>query len=390
MKSTKKFAVLLTAMALTGNSLLCSCTKTQETTIPETTPEETTTAATTTTAETSEEPEVTEKQLPQVSFTTDYEEIVFDGNPDTKIETTDYCYYEGDKYFLLAEKGLVLPGDFANTITLIIDELEKELGMSLCTPDYEYSNGIIDNSVSYNGFNPWAGWCAGTKLPIFLEVDEDDYGYISCGDSEFLTIIDYDMFSDDIWNSVPSYYENTEWRRTGCIDYATIAHELTHAITGRNCQVSEIMTEGIAEYMGRTCIEALKDKSPAIGAYYEIRYLYDYGVPEPVNADNAEDIFVGDYNEIEYADRGAQYVYGRYLCQFLYENYGDDSFARFCAKVKAMNLDYYYGDYDEADIRIMAAVMKELFGEDIFERFGDWCVDIDALQSVDGVYPMPE
>ena len=389
MKSSKKIAVLLTAMALAGNSLLCSCSKTVETTAPETTPEETTTAATTT-VETTEEPTEITDSLPQVSYTTNYEAIVFDGNPETKIEAADFCYYEGDTYFLLVEKGTVLPGDFADTITLIISELEKELGMSLCTPDYEYSNSIIDNSVAYNGFNPWQGWCAGTKLPIFIEVDEDDYGYIPCADSEFVTLIDYEMFSDDIWNSVPSYYENTEWRKMGCIDYGTIAHEITHAITSRNVQLSMIMTEGIAEYMSRTCIEALKDKSPSIAEYYEIRYLYDYGVPEPVNADNAEDIFIGDYNEIDYADRGAEYVYGRYLCQFLHENFGDDYFARFCAKVKSMNLEYHYGEYNESDIRIMAAIMKELFGEDVFERFGDWCVDNDALQAVDGVYPMPE
>ena len=54
---TKKIAVLFTAMALAGNSLLCSCAQTAETTAAsETTSEETATAAVTTAEETVTEP----------------------------------------------------------------------------------------------------------------------------------------------------------------------------------------------------------------------------------------------------------------------------------------------------------------------------------------------
>ena len=262
--------------------------------------------------------------------------------------------------------------------------------MELCTPDYEYSHGIIDNSVYYDGFNPWDNWSLGTKLPIFLIADETDEGLISCGDSEFACFVEYELFSDEIWNSCPSYYENTDWRRLDYIDYTTAAHELTHSITGRNGKMSKIVTEGIAEYMGRSVIEALASDHPSIGITYERHYRYDNGVPEPVNADNAESIFLDDYQEIDAAGRGAEYVYGRYFWQFLFENYGSDAYFKYNEMVKSYHIEGWYGYYEEGANQKFTDAAKAVFGDDVFEEFGDWCVENDALQSVDGVYPIPE
>lgn len=390
MKRLKVLAVLLTASMLTGNALLCSCTKPAETS--DTSAEETaTTVATTTTEETTTE-ESTEptRFIPDISFNTDYEEITLDGNPDSEFVSTDYCYLESEKYFLLIEPGIKLPGDYANNLDAIIDEIEKELGIELCTTDYEYSHGIINMSVYYDGFNPWDNWSLGTKLPIFLIADETDEGLISCGDSEFVCFVEYELFSDEIWNSCPSYYENTDWRRLDFIDYTNAAHELTHAITGRNGKANSIVSEGIAEYMGRSVIAALASDYPSIGVTYDKHYLYDYGVPEPVNADNAESIFFDDYQEIDTADRGAEYVYGRYFWQFLFDNYGSDAYFKYNEMVKSYHIEGWYGSYEDSDNQKFTDAVKAVFGDDVFEKFGDWCVENDALQSVEGVYPMPD
>ena len=128
------------------------------------------TTTTETTEETTEESTEPTNFIPDISFTTYYEEITLDGDPDSVFVSTDYCYLESDKYFLLIEPGIKLPGDYADNLDAIIDEIEKELGMELCTPDYEYSHGIIDNSVYYDGFNPWDNWSIGTKLPISFGV----------------------------------------------------------------------------------------------------------------------------------------------------------------------------------------------------------------------------
>lgn len=394
MKRIKAISILLMASMFAGNMLLCSCSKPAETS-DTSADETTTTAATATTAATTTEEtteEITEPTnfIPDSSFTTNYEEITLDGDPDSVFVSTDYCYLESDKYFLLIEPGIKLPGDYADNLDAIIDEIEKELGMELCTPDYEYSHGIIDNSVYYDGFNPWDNWSLGTKLPIFLIADETDEGLISCGDSEFAFFVEYELFSDEIWNSCPSYYENTDWRRLDYIDYTTAAHELTHSITGRNGKMSKIVTEGIAEYMGRSVIEALASDHPSIGITYERHYRYDNGVPEPVNADNAESIFLDDYQEIDAAGRGAEYVYGRYFWQFLFENYGSDAYFKYNEMVKSYHIEGWYGYYEEGANQKFTDAAKAVFGDDVFEEFGDWCVENDALQSVDGVYPIPE
>ena len=43
-------------------------------------------------------------------------------------------------------------------------------------------------------------------------------------------------------------------------------------------------------------------------------------------------------------------------------------------------LDYSYGNYSEAKTRKYAAAIKETFGDDVFTKFGNWCVANDMLQ----------
>lgn len=178
------------------------------------------------------------------------------------------------------EAGIDLPGDFADNLDRIIDELETELGMELMTPDYECSMaGIINISVYYDGFNPWSDWKLGTKLPIFLLVDSEAKGWALCGDSECVIAIDYGLHSDDSWNEAsPNFLYAFD--RPKYVDYSAFAHEITHAITSRNCEMNSIMTKGIASFMERNIIDELADDYSEFAVVKENRYLYDYGIPE--------------------------------------------------------------------------------------------------------------
>ena len=363
---------MILAVLLAGNVFLCSCTA-AETKATETSIEETATTVSETTEETTLASAVTSKPK-----SASYPEISLDGVESHHYIAEDFCYIESEKYVLFIEKDIDIPGDYVVNLDAIIDELEIKLGMSI-TPEH-FEEPIAPDMSSYFGFNPWKNFDIGNRLPIFLCVDRKDEALISCACESFVVFVQYELFSDELWNSVPDYRDNS-WRRHEYVNYAESAHEITHAITSRNCALPQIMTEGIAEHMGRVIIDELADDYPSIAEVKANRYLFDYTVPEAVNADNAEEIFFVDYNQIAAADRGAEYVYGRYMCEYLYEQFGDGFFTMYTDKVIEKNIDYAYGNYDEEIAQKYTDTMKEVFGDDIFTNFGAWCVEKDVLQS---------
>ncbi len=390
--SFSRTALISASALLAGIILLCSCSQiTKNTgrntsggekqdgaeTAAVTTTEVTTSAATTATDDTQPYVDGDNTQI-YIPDSTPYKKITLDGVKDHHFIADDFCYIESEKCFIFLDKDIDLPGDFVVNVEAIITEIENQLGISSCPDSYNYCP-LSDNSSYYGGINPWKGWHTGNKIPIFLMVDRKSEGLISCAFSDETIFVIYELFSEDFWNSVPDY-KNNPWRRMDAVDYGTIAHELTHTITGRNCDLTDILTEGIAEYTSRTVIDALADNYPSIGEYNAQRYLYDFGVPESVNADNAERIFIEDYNQLTHAERGAQYDYGRCLFNYLNNEYGADYFSRLNSYINGNGLHYSYGNYDEALVTDYATALKELFGDDIFTKFGDWCVKNNQLQ----------
>ncbi|MBR6987692.1 MAG: hypothetical protein IKH82_06455 [Clostridiales bacterium] len=309
-----------------------------------------------------------------------YEEVKLDGVEEHHFVSTDYCYLESEKYVLLIDKGIDLPGDFQVNLDAIIDELESELGLSSCPDTYEYCGSVIDISIYFDGEYPWAGLGIGTKIPIFIMADDEPSGWISNASSEGAMFVIYEMFSEEVINSVPYYRDNPEYIND-YLDYTDIAHELTHVITERNHMTTEIITEGIAEYMGYAVIEELADEYPSIGVANEKRYNFDYTVPEKVNAENAERIFIDDFNSLTTAERGAQYSYGKYLFMYLYGSNGSGTYKMLNDKIIEKGIDYNRIEYSEAEVTKIAEALKETFGEDVFAKFGDWCVENNHLQT---------
>lgn len=115
----------------------------------------------------------------------------------------------------------------------------------------------------------------------------------------------------------------------------------------------------------------------------EKRSNYENSVLEAVNAKNAERIFIEDYHQLSTADRGSEYVYGKYLWTFIHERYGDAYYQDFCSKVQARKLTYKRGEsYDQEVVTEYADILKEMVGDDLFTSFGEWCVQNDHLQEV--------
>jgi hypothetical protein len=392
--------VVLTAFVFAGNVFLCSCGPVK-TTEPEVIENEPVTEEVTETVsepeevvsevkeveeveEVVEEPE--EVYVPTAQELSPYKEIKLDGVKEHHFVSDDYCYIESEKYVLFLDKDVDLPGDFVTNMDAIVDEIERQLQVSCMPEDYEYC-GVTDNT-SYYGMNPWEDWDIRPKMSIFIMTDEDAKGYISNASADDLVIADYALYSEDVWNSNPEFYASEYRVRFDYVDYYAIAHELTHTVTLRQSHMTDIMTEGIADYMSREVVNALAPAYPSIGenkAEAE-KYLYDAMIPEKVNADNAERIFISDYQDIDHADRGAEYVTGRYLCQFLDETYGDDFYLKYKEQIDKDGIDFGYDECTE-EVRInYANALKEVFGDDVFTKFGDWCVENHALQELGGVW----
>lgn len=382
-----KLSALLLASLLMGSVILSACdgteVKTEKTQTEETTAETTQVTESASEATTASASEVVDETVPNGRDTTPYEEITLSGNAEDHFVATDFCFIEGEKCVLFLQKDIDIPGDYLNNIDTIIDEIEVQLGVPYNPEGHKYGS-IVDMSV-YWGENPWEDWYIGTKIPIFLVADYDDAGLISGATGDFVVLVEYELFSDELWESVPSYKDN-DWRKLDYISYSTAAHEITHAITSRYCDMTMIMTEGIAEYTERKVIEVLGAENPAFEPTLENRYLYDNAIPEVINADNAEATFISDYSYISHAERGAEYTFGRYLWTFLFEKYGNDSFGKCIEKIKEKNIDYGYGNYEEEAVTQYADTLKELFGDDVFTEFGNWCVENNALQSTEGVW----
>lgn len=388
MKKTKKLSTLILAVSVIGSVLLCSCnTTTADQTTTETTEETTTTTTTEATEATTTEPRwETEAPEENPKDTTPYEKITLDGDKKNTFVSTDFCYIESEKYVLLLDRDIKLPGDFVTNVDAIINEIERELGVSACPSDLDYYT-VSDMSVYYdkkdedgNIINPWDDWDIGAKIPIFLVTDREDKARISCASYDFTVICDYALFSDELWNSIPSY-KNNGWRRSKYVDYSSIAHELTHTITLRHCDQTNILCEGIAQYMGKKIVDKLAKDYPSINECKKGYNWDESNIPQKVNAKNAEKIFIGDYHSLSHAQRGAEYYFGHHFWQYLFENYGDDAFVKYNNMMHMKKIEYNQSSYDEDTVKEIAGIFKELYGDDVFSKFGKWCVKKNYLQN---------
>ena len=244
--------------------------------------------------------------------------ITLSGNRDDRFLADDFCYVEGEKFFLLLEKDVCVPGDYADNVALIMDQLEKETGLTFAV---SYPIIPCDTcSVKY-GYNPWKDLFFGQKVPIYLFIDRESVGYISCASAEFTIIYDYNLFSDEVWDSVPAYHDNP-WRRDGVIEYSTVAHELTHTLTLRHAKLTKILTEGLADYYAEKVLLDLADQSEDFKKSARNMYLIN-SVKDTLTPENAEEIFLNDYSDLSQIERQDEYTLGRLYGIFLAKNYGD-------------------------------------------------------------------
>jgi|GEM_PF-2053193 len=305
-------------------------------------------------------------------------EITLSGNREDHIITDRYCYIEGEKFYLLMEPDLDIPGDFADNIAMIMDALEEETGLS-----YLAWRDNVSSCDQYSwkiGFDPWRDLNYGKKVPIFISVDREDNGYISHASSNYAKIYDYKLFSQEVWDSVPSYHEQPE-RRSDFVDYSTFAHELTHTLTLRHGENSRIFAEGIADHCAGVVMHVLADHSEDFTKSCEsmdfqfdlLEYALYVQHGSLITAENSENVFLNDFKDLSQAERGAEYCFGRLLFDYVAERYGKSFVCDFFAAVSDAGIvDVGYGNMTEEQMLQYTALFKSVVGDDIFTSFGTW------------------
>ena len=302
--------------------------------------------------------------------------INLSGKREDVFVTDKYYYYEGDKFFAYFDKDLKIPGDFCDSVALIMDQLEKETGLSFDCPG---SVPAMSSSESFFGKDdPWRYISPGKKVLIYVFADREAEGYISSSSTNgrFLDIVMYELFSDELWNSVPEYRDNP-WRLHDHISYFEVAHELTHTLMSRyHCGTTYIVTEGSADYYAERVLRALQDRSVDFQKSYEYfeKVYKSTKIAKKITPETAEDIFISDFSDVDFADRGDEYVFGRMLLEFITERYGDSFLKDFLAGAKERGLrsEFTYDVPWAHEPEKHAELVKDLAGEDVFTEFGKW------------------
>ena len=184
----------------------------------------------------------------------------------------------------------------------------------------------------------------------------------------------YELFSDELWNSVPDFRDNP-WRLADHISYYIFAHELAHTLTSRyHPGLTSIISEGSADYYAERVSRALKDRSEDFQKSYENfeKVQKSTKIAKKITPQTAEDIFLSDFEDVDHAHRGDEYTFGRLFFEFVTERYGDSFLKDFLAGAKERRLRSMSSDPPARETGRHAQLVKDLAGDDVFTEFGKW------------------
>ncbi|MBR4734232.1 MAG: hypothetical protein IK081_15885 [Lachnospiraceae bacterium] len=291
--------------------------------------------------------------------------ITLSGKEADHYVTTDYCYIEGDKFYLLLDKDVDLPGDFADNVSKIMDALEEKVGLTFTSASKNPIMGFdpIKMAAIVSCHDPWEEFYFGQKVPIYIIVNHDGTAWTSHALAGYAYIDLLSLYSDEICNKLgrsKEYYKDF-------VPYDVIAHELTHVLTQRYTSMTSIMTEGSADYFAEETIRSLAQTSESFSKAVD-HFEFDYHVDQNVTAQNAETLFYHDFED----QYDQSYAYGHLLCSFLAETYGNSFMHDYIAALQ--KIGYYYGGAGYAEWprdpdKKRADEFKKLFGEKVFTDF---------------------
>ena len=327
-------AEVVTKTETTVETTSATTTETTEiTSIEITTDTEPETETTTTTAET------TIKTKPKEPV------IKFSGKAKNVFTLKADSYYEGDKFFIFAQKGATLRGDTAKNISTIMGDLEKLFNMSYKKTEFTHEDNWRDIYFggSFKGINSDL-----SKISIIILKDPKD-GSIETAWGNEATLFDTDF------DSVKGTYE-------------TVYHELAHVLRlrqGKN--LSSVIEEGVALYAQDKLSRKYKKAD-----WEMIQYINCYGYSTPYSDKNLKEDPEKEFIRAATSPRSSEqpeYQFGVRFVYFLTEEYGNDVIK----KISETSRKYEFAENGTGtDIDTVLKVLKEDTSEDVFTRFKKW------------------
>lgn len=277
------------------------------------------------------------------------EPIVLSDKKGEIAQIDDYSYIETDLCYIYFDKDIKVESNIGTVINDIMKQLETNTGLKY------YQEGNLTNTTAgfselYLGTNPWeAVNIYNDKVDVYVFADKNNEGLISVASSNTALFIVDDIFDEE----------------GNIVSINTLAHELMHVLTYKYVDNSgKISMEGIATYQAVQVANQMKDE-------YALGYMDCRGgqgtISDNLNANTAESLFLNDYQDDN--GRVKEYQYGSYLMTYLADTYGDGFYKDYITELR--NTASYIMDIT---IDEEAAALKGAFGDDVFEKFGEYYV----------------
>ncbi len=288
------------------------------------------------------------------------DKLILSGNKDDIITTVNYSYIETENYCIFLDRNINVRGNLVKDIDEII-KIEEELTGFTSNPDknsYWYrNNGLVNQPairIVYFGDDRWKGINdAGEKISIYV-FGENEEGWTNC----------------NIGNCIVISEE--------CIDFytsefgiATFTHEFAHLLQELNSvhlkNKGDKLCEGFAAYHDILMLNSIK-KYPCSQHRKDEDFYY---LPTEVglSKETAEAEFICDYEEKYGWHNNEEYALGFLLVKYMKTVRTDVDFNTF---LEQLGEEAIARNTFQVTTPTKVKVIKEVYGDDFFEKFGEW------------------
>lgn len=276
-------------------------------------------------------------------------QLTFSGNMKDQVVSEDYSIYVSDKYILLVDKGLELPGNYPQALDDIAVQIEENTGFSFKTEKKDFYQNM---EKTFEGDTPWKGLKSGDKFIIQLNNKE------SAGDGNVNSYVieppilhrGYMVAYDCALGTMPgsSFEEADYYRAIEC---------LLAGIYAQYYPQFDVEDDGW-EYVEEVIIKAMTDQYPDFKRIGNVTEYVD--VPVYTEGSEVEVKWNVDHNSLNWSERRSLEIY---FFKYMMETQGKD----FLTKIFDEEDTYRNASRD-----MLTRRMTEVFGDDIFDNFVVW------------------
>lgn len=279
-----------------------------------------------------------------VEFPAGTKMLTLSGKIDDWYSSEDYSAYESEKYILLVDKNVKLPGNYINMLDDIIDTIEEVSGLSFATERKDFGSNM---KATRSGEYPWADLKSGNKFIIQLNDKKRNGNEVP---SPTLGIGYMTIYDRGLWT-----FEGEPVCES---DYGRMVSEVLLGLFHKY-QPDLVYSDSADEAIYCLVIDKLQQK------YDDMKRLENWlsieVFPTDLIAGNVEEAWISThYNWEEWRERtGFEELFIIYMLDTQ-----DNSFLPYILSETSEDT--------EEDRTALAAKIKELYGDEVFVNFYNW------------------